>query len=62
MSITPNNLNSSKASVVPHSEIGTAVRRSREISEIELGADADPAKLRRLAAALQVAPSTFLVM
>ncbi len=30
MSITPSNLNSSKASVVPHSEIGTAVRRSRE--------------------------------
>lgn len=81
MSITPSDLNNSKASVVPHSEIGTAVRRSREaigytiddlsetcgltseeIAEIELGADTDPAKLRRIAAALQVAPSTFLVM
>jgi transcriptional regulator with XRE-family HTH domain len=81
MSITPSNLNSSKASLVPCSEIGTAVRRSREaigytiddlsetcgltsdeIAEIELGAEADPAKLRRIATALQVAPSTFLVM
>ncbi|HEY0121513.1 MAG TPA: helix-turn-helix transcriptional regulator [Rhizobium sp.] len=81
MSITPNNLNSSKASLVSHSEIGAAVRRSREaigytvddlsetcgltgdeIAEIELGAEADPAKLRRIATALQVAPSTFLVM
>lgn len=31
-----------------------------EISKIEIGADADPAKLRRIAAALQVEPSTFL--
>lgn len=81
MSITPSNLNNSKASLVPCSEIGDAVRRSREaigytvddlsetcgltrdeIAEIELGAEADPAKLRRIATALQVAPSTFLVM
>ncbi|MDI7865141.1 helix-turn-helix domain-containing protein [Rhizobiaceae bacterium n13] len=31
-----------------------------EISRIEIGADADPAKLRRIAAALRVEPSTFL--
>ena len=32
-----------------------------EISRIEIGADTDPAKLRRIAAALQVESSTFLV-
>lgn len=30
-----------------------------EISKIELGADTDPAKLQRIAAALQVSPQTF---
>ncbi|MCZ4093525.1 helix-turn-helix domain-containing protein [Sinorhizobium psoraleae] len=30
-----------------------------EITRIELGADADPARLRRIAAALQVPTSTF---
>lgn len=30
-----------------------------EISRIELGADVDPARLRRIAAALQVPTSTF---
>ncbi len=81
MSITPNNLDSSKASTVPHQEIADAVRQSREaigytigdlsetcgltseeIVEIEAGAEADPAKLRRIAAALQVPPSTFFVV
>lgn len=33
-----------------------------EISKIEIGADADPAKLRRIAAALQVEPSTFFAV
>jgi transcriptional regulator with XRE-family HTH domain len=31
-----------------------------EISDIEEGHDADPAKLKRIASALQVPPSTFL--
>jgi len=35
---------------------------NREISEIEIGEDTDPAKLRRLAAALQIAPSEFLTI
>ncbi|OCP01773.1 MULTISPECIES: helix-turn-helix transcriptional regulator [unclassified Ensifer] len=30
-----------------------------EISKIELGADTDPTKLQRIAAALQVSPQTF---
>ncbi|NLR97963.1 helix-turn-helix transcriptional regulator [Rhizobium sp. P38BS-XIX] len=33
-----------------------------EIDEIEAGGEADPAKLRRIAAALQVPPSTFFVV
>jgi transcriptional regulator with XRE-family HTH domain len=31
-----------------------------EISRIEIGADTDPTKLRRIAAALKVEPSAFL--
>lgn len=81
MSITQNNIDSSKASTVPHGEIAAAVRQAREaigytiadlsetcgltneeIVEIEAGTEADPAKLRRIAAALQVAPSTFFVV
>lgn len=33
-----------------------------EIDDIEAGGEADPAKLRRIAAALQVPPSTFFVV
>jgi transcriptional regulator with XRE-family HTH domain len=33
---------------------------NEEIIDIEDGADSDPAKLRRIAAALQLPPSTFL--
>jgi DNA-binding XRE family transcriptional regulator len=81
MSITPNNIDSSKASTVPDGEIAAAVRQAREaigytiddlsetcgltsdeITEIEAGADADPAKLRRIATALQVPPSTFFIV
>ncbi|KAA1180414.1 helix-turn-helix transcriptional regulator [Rhizobium tropici] len=81
MSITPNNIDSSKASTVPHGEIAAAVRQAREaigytvddlsetcgltseeIIEIEAGAEADSAKLRRVATALQVPPSTFFIV
>lgn len=33
---------------------------NREISDVEIGADTDPSKIRRIAAALQIAPSEFL--
>ncbi len=81
MSISVQNLNETKATVVPRIDVAAAVRAAREavgysvddlavtcglagseIYEIESGENSDPAKLKRIAAALQVPPSAFAAM
>ncbi len=79
MSISLNNLDETKATVVSTINIAAAVKNAREavgysiddlavtcgllvseIQDVESGADADPAKLKRIAAALQL-PITGLL-
>ncbi|MDR7143296.1 helix-turn-helix domain-containing protein [Rhizobium sp. BE258] len=81
MSISLNNLDESKATVVSAINVAAEVKTAREavgysiddlavtcglvpseITEIENGENADPAKLKRIAAALQVPLSAFVPM